>query len=42
MVAIQRNISVATEVDEKSATQMDKSCVTRTICSQMASWDIQY
>ncbi len=27
-MAIQGNISVATEADEKSARQMDKSCVT--------------
>ncbi len=37
MVAIQKNISVATEADEKSARPMDKS-----FCSQMASWDTQY
>ncbi len=42
MVAIQRNISVATEADEKRAKPMDKSCVTKTFCSQLTSWDTRY
>ncbi len=42
MVAVQRNISVATEADKRSARPMDKSCVTSTFCSQLVSWDTQY
>ncbi len=41
-VAIQSNISVATEADRKSARPMEKSCATRTFCSQLASWDTLY
>ncbi len=42
LVAIQKNISVATKADEKSVRLMDKNCVTRTFCSQLASWDTRY
>ncbi len=41
-VDIQNNISVTMEADGKSARPMEKSCVTRMFCSQLASWNTQY